>query len=159
MAKDHTSAARPLARGDVVLVAFPFTDLSQTKRRPAVVLWAAPAQTDFTLAFISSQQVSQSAEGETAVLPIHPEFFLTGLSVPSKIRVTKLVTLSRTLVTRWLGRIGPLLTADIERALVAAFSINTDPYREKGHQEERSRLIALYRTGGSSALLTDLTVI
>src|ERR1041384_1647050 len=137
MATGRTSATRPVARGDVVLVAFPFTDLSQTKRRPAVVLWAAPTQTDFTLAFISSQQIGQIAVGETVVLPTHPEFSLTGLSVPSKIRVTKLVTLSRTLLTRWLGRIGPLLTADVERALIAAFGVNTVPYREEGRRDER----------------------
>lgn len=158
MATGRTAATRPVARGDVVLVAFPFTDLSQTKRRPAVVLWAAPTQTDFTFAFITSQQIGRIVIGETTVLPSHPEFSLTGLSVPSKIRVTKLVTLSRTLVTRWLGCLGPLLTADVERALIAAFGINTVPYREEGRRDERARLVALYRAGGATALLAELTV-
>jgi mRNA-degrading endonuclease toxin of MazEF toxin-antitoxin module len=158
MATGRTAAMRPVARGDIVLVAFPFTDLSQTKRRPAVVLWAAPTQTDFTLAFISSQQIGQIAVGETAVLPTHPEFSLTGLAVPSKIRATKLVTLSRVLVTRWLGRIGPLLTADVDRALIAAFGINTALYREEGRRDEHARLVALYRAGGAAALFADLAL-
>jgi len=101
MAAPRSHSARPIARGDVVLVLFPFTDLSTMKRRPAVVLWADPAQTDFMLAFISSQQISRIRVGEVALLPTHPEFSLSGLSVPSKIRVTKLVTLSKALLRRW----------------------------------------------------------
>ncbi len=155
MASGLTRMTRPLARGDIVLVAFPFTDLSTTKRRPALVLWADPAQTDFTLAFISSQ-LGQPSVGETVILPTHPEFSLTGLSTLSKIRATKLVTLARTLLTRWLGRIGPLLTADVDRALVSGLNINIASYREEGGREERARLMALYRAGRTTALLADL---
>ena len=100
MAAPRSQAIRPIIRGDIVLVPFPFTDLAAAKRRPAVVLWADPAQIDFALAFISSQQISRIGFGETALWPTHPEFTLTGLSVPSKIRATKLVTLSRTLLRR-----------------------------------------------------------
>lgn len=151
-------AARPLARGDIVLVAFPFPDLSATKRRPAVVVWADPAQTDFTLAFISSQNVATLAVGDTGLLSTHPEFVLSGLTTPSKIRATKLVTLNRSLITRWLGRLGLLWTADLDRALVAALSINTVPYREEGRLEERRRLMALHASGGAASLLGDLGV-
>ena len=91
-----------------------------------------------------------------AFLPTHPEFFLSGISVPSKIRATKLVTLSRALLRRWLGRLGPLLIADLDRALIAALAINTVPYREEGRREERGRLAALHRAGGTMALLADL---
>ena len=90
------------------------------------------------------------------MLPSHPEFRLTGLSVPSKIRATKLVTLSRDLLRRWLGRLGPLLIADLDRALVAALGINTAPYVEQGRRDERARLQVLHRTGGTPALVADL---
>ena len=156
MAVSPPRVTRPLARGDIVLVAFPFTNLSTTKRRPALILWADPAQTDFTLAFISSQHLGQARVGESVILPTHPEFPLTGLSTPSKIRTTKLVTLARELFPRWLGRTGPLLTADVDRALVNGLGINIAPYREEGGREERTRLVALHRAGGSSALLADL---
>ena len=152
------TAARPLARGDIVLVHFPFTDLSSTKRRPAVVLWAALAQTDFTLAFISSQDVTVLSIEEMALLPTHPEFALSGLSSASKVRPTKLVTLNRSLVTRWLGRLGPLWMWDLDRALVTALGINTVPYREEGRQEERQRLAALHAAGGAGSVLADLGV-
>ena len=60
MIAPRSEAIRPVARGDIVLVSFPFSDLSATKRRPAAVLWADPAQADFTLAFISSSAASES---------------------------------------------------------------------------------------------------
>jgi mRNA interferase MazF len=147
---------RPIGRGDIVLVSFPFTDLSTTKRRPAVVLWADPGRADFVLAFVSSRDIRHSGVGEVPVLPNHPEFSLTGLSSASKIRTTKLVTLSAALLRRWLGRLGPLLIADLDRALVAALGINTVPYREAGRHDERARLAALHLAGGTSALLADL---
>ncbi|MFQ5745523.1 MAG: type II toxin-antitoxin system PemK/MazF family toxin [Acidobacteriota bacterium] len=149
---------RPIARGDVVLVPFPFTDLSTTKRRPAVVLWADPAGNDFVLAFVGSREIRYAELGEVPLLPTHPEFRLTGLAAPSKIRTTKLVTLSGALLRRWLGRLGPLLIADLDRALLAAFGINTVPYRDEGRREERARLAALHAAGGNQALLTDLGV-
>ena len=156
MAPPRQQATRPVARGDIVLVPFPFTDLSTTKRRPAVVLAVEPTQADVTLAFISSQQIGSLGVGETALLSTHPEFALTGLTVPSKIRATKLVTLSRALLRRWLGQLGPLLIADLDRALIAALSINTVPYREEGRRDERLRLMRLHHAGGTAALLADL---
>jgi mRNA interferase MazF len=48
-----------LAKGDVVLVPFPFTDLSQTKLRPAIVLYVQPEGKDITLCFISSQNLDR----------------------------------------------------------------------------------------------------
>jgi mRNA interferase MazF len=151
--------ARPIARGDLVLVPFPFSDLSAAKRRPAVVLWAHPARVDFLLAFISSQGLRAHEVGDIPLLPTHPEFSLTGLAAPSKIRTTKLVTLSGALLKRWLGRLGPLLTAELDRALVTALGINTVPYREEGRRDERSRLAALHAAGGTAALLADLATL
>jgi mRNA interferase MazF len=152
----RTSIHRPIVRGDIVLVPFPFTDLSTTKRRPAVVVGIDPVQADLTLAFVTTQDVGHLDLGEVAVLPTHPEYGLSGLRAPSKIRLTKLVTLARGLLRRWLGRLGPLLTTDLDRALITALSINVVPYGEDGRLAERQRLSALHRTGGSAALLADL---
>src|SRR5437870_5292463 len=151
-----SSSTRPLSRGDVVLTHFPFTDLSATKRRPAVIVGSDPTMMDFTLVFISSQQVAHLNPGETAVLTTHPEFALTGLTVDSKIRAAKIVTLSRTLITRRLGLLGSQLLADLDRCLLTAMNIELAPYREEGLQAERNRLIALHAAGGTTALLTDL---
>ncbi len=67
----------PLARGDIVLAAFPFADLSSTKRRPAVVVRTNFALGEFTLAFVTSQHAGSALDGEVLLLPSHPEFSLT----------------------------------------------------------------------------------
>jgi mRNA interferase MazF len=149
-------ATRPLARGDVVLVPFPFTDLSSSKLRPAVVIATHTGRDDVTLAFVSSRDVGRGVVDEVAVLPMHPEFALSGLAAPSTVRAGKLVTLARSLVRRWLGRLGTLLLIDLDRALVAALGINTIPYREEGRRDERARLGALHGVGGPPAVLADL---
>ena len=156
MAARQEREPRVIVRGDIVLVPFPFSDLSQTKRRPAVVISANLDQTDFTLAFMSSQHVRQSGTGELAILPTHPEFALTGPAVASKIRAMKLVTLSRTLLKRRLGCLGPRLRADLDRALMSALDISPIPYREEGRREERERLTSVHKAGGIEALLSDL---
>ena len=48
-----------LKKGDVVLVPFSFTYLSQSKSRPAVVLWvSSTASNDVALCFISSKNLT-----------------------------------------------------------------------------------------------------
>ena len=47
-------------RGDVVVVPFPFSDLTQTKRRPALVLKDLPGE-DLILCQITSQTVRNAA--------------------------------------------------------------------------------------------------
>lgn len=112
-----------LAHGEIVLAHFPFTDLSETKLRPAVVLWASAMQADFIITFISSQNMADIAANEVALLPSHTEFALTGLRVPSKIRTERLVTLARSLITRRIGKLGPALTSELDRALIATLGI------------------------------------
>jgi len=68
-------AAKSIQRGDVVLVPFPFTDLTATKVRPAVIVSSDPQGDDVTLAFISSA-VSKVSPGATDLVmgPDAPDF-------------------------------------------------------------------------------------
>ena len=147
---------RPLARGDIVLVPFPFTNLATTKRRPAVVLCVDSAQQDFTLAFVSSQESSTIGFGEVALPANHHEFKPTGLTVPSKIRAAKLVTLNRSLITRRLGRLGPTMIAELDIALIQALQIDLSPAQEVARLTERLRLGAIRESHGIDALVAEL---
>ena len=84
--------------GAIVLTDFPFTDLSATKRRPALVISSDNMQrTDVIVAYITSVQ---SADRFTA--PIAPSR-VNGLKVPSLVRFDKIATIDKRIIA---GRIG-----------------------------------------------------
>ena len=74
-------------KGDVVVVPFPFTDLSRAKRRPALVI-ATPEGEDVLLCQITSQQVRDSY----AISLEDVDFSDGALRVPSNIRPNRIFT-------------------------------------------------------------------
>jgi mRNA interferase MazF len=106
-----------LNKGDVLLAQFPFTDLSQTKLRPAIVLHASMEKNEITVCFISSQKVNQLSDSEFALLDTDPDFSLTGLRLSSKIRVTRIVTVNAQLTSRKLGCLGANHTQILDKKL------------------------------------------
>ena len=110
------TAAGALARGDVVLVTFPFTDLSSTRVRPALVVGRV-AGDDLILAFITSRTTAADPRGSCLLGSSDADFPRTGLKVDSLVRLDKLVTLHRRLVLRRLGQIGPSTTGVVNSAL------------------------------------------
>ena len=113
-----------LVKGDIVLVPFPFTNLSETKLRPAVVLWVDQSGRDVTLCFISSQAIDRISNDEFVILPSDPEFFQTGLKVSSKVRVARIVTLEISLLQRRLGQLGSEYLQKLDQCLINAFQID-----------------------------------
>ncbi|MCF2490819.1 type II toxin-antitoxin system PemK/MazF family toxin [Dyadobacter sp. CY347] len=87
-----------MAKGDIVLITFPFTDLSSSKLRPAVVL--ADTNFDLTVCFITSQVSWQ----ETTDVPLTPST-VNGLQKQSLIRTSKIATLDRSLAKGLLGKL------------------------------------------------------
>ena len=112
-----------LKKGDIVLVNFPFTDLSQTKLRPAVVLWVNPRIDEITLCFISSQNINNLSYDEFLIEPGDPEFTKTGLRVASKVRVTRIVTLEGRLILRRLGELEGQKMQLLNSLLIQVFNL------------------------------------
>ena len=93
-----------MAKGDIILITFPFTDLSGRKLRPAVILVAT--NEDVTVTFITTQLKWQEP---TDVFLVRSQ--LNGLEQSSLIRTSKIATLDKGLIK---GRIGQLLKEEIE---------------------------------------------
>jgi mRNA interferase MazF len=101
-------------RGDVVLVPFPFTDLSAVKQRPAVVLSPDSFNannSDVVLAAITSHVPSQLSEFELAIAAA--ELAVCGLPKPSVVKASKLVTIHQGIIRRRIGAMPPLTVARI----------------------------------------------
>lgn len=96
--------------GVVVLVRFPFSDLSSSKLRPAVVV-AHAGGVDWILC-----QVTTNPYGDPSAVPLSRASFAVGeLGRESVARPAKLFTASQSLFVKTVGN----LTADAHRDLVA----------------------------------------
>lgn len=104
------------AIGEVVLVPFPFSDLSQSKVRPAICL-ADVGRGDWILC-----QITSNAYGDPYAVPVlDPDFVAGGLRVASFVRPGKLFTAHRSLLIRSVGQLGPTKLQPILSAVAAFF--------------------------------------
>ncbi len=113
----------PLRRGDIVLIPFPFTDLSGQKVRPALILSPDPTGEDVLVAFISSIIPPAPEPTEYVLDTAHPAFAQTGLKGVSVFKMGKLATLHRSLILRRLGRATPELQNDLDAVLKRAVGL------------------------------------
>lgn len=104
-------------QGAVVLVPFPFTDLSAAKVRPAVVLGVKPIGSDVIVAFVSSKQ--KRGEYDVRIAPSE----MNGLKVPSVIICSKLATLEKTVLLGELGFVEKDILEQIRIKLRLIFGI------------------------------------
>ena len=100
-------------KGDVVVLPFPFSDLSQAKRRPAMVV-AVSSGPDIVLCQITSQTV---ADGDA--LPLDNTAFASGaLSKPSNIRPNKLFTTNGRIVLYQVGTLKQSVVDDVVKKTI-----------------------------------------
>jgi mRNA interferase MazF len=104
---------------DVVVLSYPFSDLSATKVRPALVVSSdSYNQNSQDAVFILiTSNISRRGPFDVAVAKTHPEFALSGLRFDSAVRIDKITTLNKRLAAATIGRFGPKLAAEVEKKL------------------------------------------
>lgn len=99
-------------RGDVVITRFPYSDFSQLKLRPALVLAVLP-RNDLILCEITTKPVRNQY-----VIPVNDTDFISkGLSQDSNIRPDKIATSERQLIRYKVGRLKPEKVEEVIRKI------------------------------------------
>jgi len=111
--------------GKVVLVPFPFDDLTGTKVRPAVCLTEPIGpHRHIVVAFITSRAQTTTLETDISIRPQDPDFEQTGLRVPSTLCLHRLMTIASSTVLRELGTISVRRLAEIRQQLRRLFRLD-----------------------------------
>ena len=90
-------------KGDIILVPFPFSDLSGNKLRPSLVI--IETERDITVAFITTQ-IQWKEPTDMVLKPTT----INGLKKESLIRLSKLATIDKDIVV---GRLGSLTVMEM----------------------------------------------
>jgi mRNA interferase MazF len=95
-------------RGDVVLVPFPFTDLTRAKQRSALVISpdAFNVVREDVLVVAITSQIPNTLAGDEFAIPA-AELAACGLPKASLIRLTKLVSIHQQLIVKRIGVMPP----------------------------------------------------
>jgi len=103
---------------EVVLVPFPFSDLSSVKRRPALVV--SPdnynADKDVVIAYITSQITLSPRIGDYDL----QKWKEAGLPKPSKIRM-KFATIDKNIIVKTIGNLEKIDSDEIEKNILSFF--------------------------------------
>lgn len=102
-------------KGKIVLVPFPFTDLTAAKLRPALVIYEG--EKDVVLAFISSKIPFELSEVDVLITKNHSGFRNAGLKVDSVIKLDKIATVLKDLVVGEIGEIKEELRKEVNQKL------------------------------------------
>lgn len=100
-------------KGDIVVVPFPFSNLSTSKRRPALVLIALPGP-DVVLCQITSKQWV----GDYSFELNSKDFVQGGLDKVSYVRVTRIFTAEKSIVLRKVGKLKEERMSTIMRSII-----------------------------------------
>lgn len=106
--------------GDLVLVPFPFLDLSTKKRRPALVLSTVHPQKlpPFSIVAMVTSQLSGHLPGDCIVEDWKGADFLH----PSKVRLSKIVSIENQLFFKKLGKLSQRDLRSCQKAFAEVFS-------------------------------------
>ncbi len=100
-------------KGKIVLVPFPFTDLTASKLRPALVLYEGDK--DVIVAFISSKIPSEPSKADVLITKNHSAFKNAGLKVDSAIKLDKIATVLKDLIVGEIGELNEELRKEVNQ--------------------------------------------
>lgn len=107
-----------IRRGDIVLLPYPFTDLSGQKARPALVVSSDKFnQNNQDAIFLFITKTDYKSPFDLRVDITDPRFKTTGLKAASTFRTSKIMTLQKSLARVRIGRAETSLMGDIELRL------------------------------------------
>ncbi|MEO1416895.1 MAG: type II toxin-antitoxin system PemK/MazF family toxin [Bacteroidota bacterium] len=111
-------------RYKIVLVPFPFDDLTSSKVRPAICLTdRISSYQHIVIAFITSQIQKANESSDVIIMTSHQQFSMTGLKVDSAIRLHRLVTIPERILLRHLGTLPTDFHNELDHKLRLLFSL------------------------------------
>ena len=108
--------------GDIVLVKFPFTDLTATKLRPAVVL--ATHGIDLVIVGIFSSPPPPFKRTWIVLNSKDRHFAETGLKITSVIKAERIAVIEQSVVARRLGALSASQMKKIQKAVKLALNLD-----------------------------------
>ena len=107
---------------EIWLVKFPFSDLTSTKVRPALVL-AVHREEVIILGIFSKIPVGNLRATWVLMKENHPEFSHTGLKKSSLVRADKIATVNKSVFQKKLGTLPADIIALVQEALKKSLNI------------------------------------
>jgi mRNA interferase MazF len=108
----------------VVLVSFPFDDLSSSKVRSAVCLTEPIGpHRHVVLAFVTSRVSAQPLATDLVIDSRDADFTTTGLHVSSTLQLHRLMTVTTGLIQRELGQLSPRMQTQVNKRLRKLFGL------------------------------------
>lgn len=105
-----------MPKGNIVLIPFPFTDLTGNKLRPALILTETPL--DVTVSFITTQLQWQ----EPTDIMLQPRTS-NGIKKTSLVRLSKIATVDRKLILGIIGSLDQTELAELNTKLKLIFQL------------------------------------
>lgn len=109
----------------VVLVPFPFDDLSSSKVRPAVCLTEPIGKyRHVVLAFITSKVPKEMLETDVLIAVDDEDFEISGLRISSALRLHRMMTATTSIIRRELGELSKAKQEVVNTKLRKLFSLD-----------------------------------
>jgi mRNA interferase MazF len=109
---------------DIVILRYPFTDLTATKARPALVVSPDSQSSGEDAVFIAITGNTACKGTYDLIFPSSdPEYSISGLLSDSVIKVDKIFTLHKSLAAKKIGKLGSRLQLKVKSQLTQFFEL------------------------------------